>query len=176
MLGGFDAESFAIVEEGLDEFFGVIADAEVLGGCVSDDAVVYVGEIHYVSQAVAAKFQEAAQNVLENEGAVIADVGEVVDGGAAGVHGDFAGFFGDEGLGLVGERVVEMDFGSLRHFSGAKETTIVSDGWRKTNSLTESLWNFYLLFALGNDLCCVGVKVVEGLVTDRFQSFPPSPT
>ena len=37
-------------------------------------------------------------------------MGVVVDRGAAGVHGDFAGFLGDEGLGLVGERVVEADF------------------------------------------------------------------
>src|SRR5712671_6112792 len=116
VLGGLDAESFAIVEEGLDKFFGVVADADVLGGGVGDDAIVYVGEIHYVGQAVAAEFQEAAENVLENEGAVVADVGVVVDGGAAGVHGDFAGFLRDEGLGLVGERVVEVDFGSLRHF------------------------------------------------------------
>src|SRR5712671_1587925 len=101
VLGGFDAEGFAIAEEGLDEFFGVIADADVLGGGVGNDAVVYVGEIHYVGQAVAAEFQEAAENVLEDEGTIIADVGEVVDGGAAGVHSDFARFFGDEGLGLV---------------------------------------------------------------------------
>jgi len=47
---------------------------------------------------------------------------------------------------LVGERVVEMDFGSLRHFSGAKETTIVSDGWRKTNSPNRELVE--LLFAI----------------------------
>jgi hypothetical protein len=100
----------------LDEFFGVIADADVLGGGVGDDAVVYVGEIHYMVQAVAAEFEEAAENVLEDEGAVIADVGEVVDSGAAGVHGDFAGFLRDEGLALVGESVVEMDFGCLRHF------------------------------------------------------------
>ena len=116
MLGRFDAEGFAIVEEGLHEFFGVIADADVLGGGVGDDAVVDVGEVHYMSEAEAAEFEEAAENILENEGAIVADMGEVVDGGAAGVHGDFAGFLRDEGLGLVGERVVEADFGRLRHF------------------------------------------------------------
>jgi hypothetical protein len=82
-----------------------------LGSGVGDDAVVDVGEIHHVSESVAAEFEEAAENVLKDEGAVIADVGEVVNGGAAGIHGDFAGFLGDEGLGLVGEGVVEMDFG-----------------------------------------------------------------
>jgi hypothetical protein len=45
----------------------------------------------------------------------------------------------NEGLGLVGERVVEMDFVGLRHFSGARETTIVSEGRGKTNRPT-GLW------------------------------------
>src|SRR5882757_7391287 len=89
-----------------------------------------------MSEAKTAEFQEAAEDVLKDEGAVITDVGEVVDGGAAGVHGDFAGFLGDEGLGLVGERIVEMNFGRLRHFWGGKETMIVSEGRGKTNSAT----------------------------------------
>lgn len=58
---------------------------------------------------------------MKDEGAVVADVGVVVDGGAAGVHGDFARFLRDEGLGLVGERVVEADFSGLRHFSVEKK-------------------------------------------------------
>ena len=58
---------------------------------------------------------------MKDEGAVVADVGVVVDGGAAGVHGDFARFLRDEGLGLVGERVVEMDFVCLRHLFGGKK-------------------------------------------------------
>ena len=100
----------SIVEEGLREFFGVIANAEVFCRGVGDDAVVDVGEIHDMGKAVAAEFQKAAQDVLEDESAVVADVGVVVDGGAAGVHGDFAGFLRDEGFGFVGERVVETDF------------------------------------------------------------------
>ena len=52
-------------------------------------------------------------------------MGEVVDGGAAGVHGDFAGFLGDEGLGLVGEGVVEMNFG---HGCGGQLMALVDSG------------------------------------------------
>ena len=92
MLRGLDAECFAIVEEGLGEFFGVVADADALGGGVGDDAVVDIGEVHDVGEAEAAEFEKAAEDVLEDEGAEVADVGVVVDGGAAGVHGDFAGF------------------------------------------------------------------------------------
>ncbi len=78
-----------------------------------------------MSEAKTAEFQEAAEDVLEDEGAVIANVGVVVDGGAAGVHSDFARFFGDEGLGLVGERVVEMDFG---HEGGGQLMALVDGG------------------------------------------------
>ncbi len=42
-------------------------------------------------EAEAAELEEAAKDVLEDESAVVADVGVVVDRGAAGVHGDFAG-------------------------------------------------------------------------------------
>ena len=152
----------------MDEFFGVIADADVLGGGVGDDAVVDVGEIHHVSESVAAEFEEAAEDVLENEGAVITDVGEVVDGGAAGVHGDFAGFLGDEGLGLVGESVVEMDFGRLRHFWGGKETMIVSEGRGKTNSATVELVSDDVTrrFSLATEMSAVQSFASEKLSAD----------
>jgi hypothetical protein len=61
-------------------------------------------------EAIATEFEEPAEDVLENESAVVADVGVVVDGGAAGVHGDFPGLLRDEWFGLVGERVVEANF------------------------------------------------------------------
>jgi hypothetical protein len=43
----------------------------------------------------------------------------------------------DEGLGLVGERVVEADFVGLRHLFSGKETMIVSEGTSKTNRQKE---------------------------------------
>jgi len=63
-----------------------------------------------VIETKAAQLQEAPQNVLENESAVVADVCEVVDRGAAGIHRDFAGFLRFEGFGLIGESIVEADF------------------------------------------------------------------
>jgi hypothetical protein len=70
-----------------------------------------------MGEVVAAEFEEAAKNVLEDEGAVIADVGVVVDGGAAGVHGDLAGSLWEEEFELIGEGVVEAYFVGREHFS-----------------------------------------------------------
>ena len=59
-------------------------------GGLGDDAVVHVGEVHHLDDLEAARAQEAAQDVLEDEGAEIADVGEVVDRGTAGVDAHLA--------------------------------------------------------------------------------------
>ena len=67
-------------------------------GSPGDDAVVHVGEVHDLSDLEAARFQEAAQDVLENEGAKISDVREVVDRGTAAVHAHFAWRLRDERL------------------------------------------------------------------------------
>jgi hypothetical protein len=64
-----------------------------------------------VVEFVAAELEEAPQDVLENERAVVTDVSIVVHGGAARIHADLAGPLGDEGLGFSGHCVVETDFG-----------------------------------------------------------------
>jgi hypothetical protein len=113
VFGRFDAEDAAIVEKGLHEFLGVVANGQARGGGVGDDAVVHVGQVHDVMHFEAAELEEAAQDVLKNESAVVADVGVVVDGGAAGVHADFAGLLRNERLGLAAEGVVELNIGHV---------------------------------------------------------------
>ena len=79
-----------VLEEGLNIFFGVFADAHACGGGVLDDAVVHVGNVHDLQHAIALGMQEAPQDVLKNEGAEIADVREGVDRRAAGVDAHLA--------------------------------------------------------------------------------------
>ena len=67
---------------------GVFLERFVLGHGVADDLVVHVGDVHDVVEAEAAGAQPVAQDVDESEGAEVADVGEIVDRGAAGVHAD----------------------------------------------------------------------------------------
>ena len=53
--------------------------------------------------------QEAAQNIHSDEGAEVADMAVVVDGGAAGVHADGIVRGRSELFHLAGERVVETE-------------------------------------------------------------------
>ena len=53
-----------------------------------------IGDIDHVIDVVTAVFECAAQDILEDIGAVIADVLEVVDGRTAGIKADLIGFDG----------------------------------------------------------------------------------
>jgi hypothetical protein len=99
-------EGVHIFEEGLHVFFGVLADGDAGGGGVLDDAIVHVGKVHDLEDAKAAEEEEAAKDVLEDEGTKIADMSIVVDRGAATVDADFPLVKRLEGLKTAGERVV----------------------------------------------------------------------
>jgi hypothetical protein len=64
--------------------------ADAIAGCVADNLVVYVGDVHDVAHRVSTLPQEPAQKVDGDEGAEVADVSVVVNGRTAGVHADFA--------------------------------------------------------------------------------------
>ena len=90
-----------------------------------DDAVVHVGEIHYLQDAIAGRAQEAAQNVLKHEGTKISDVREIVDRRAASVDANFALVNRLERFQAICKRVVEADVGG---FGGGHESNILADG------------------------------------------------
>ena len=50
-----------------------------------------VGDVHHVLDAVAQEFERATKDVGIQEGAKVADVRVVVDGGSAGVEGEGRG-------------------------------------------------------------------------------------
>ena len=109
VLGHLERERIDVLEERLDVFLGVFADADAGGRGVGDDAVVHVGDIHHLQHLEAARMQESAQDVLEHEGAEISDVREGVDRGAAGVHADLAGMKRHERFLAAAERVLKDD-------------------------------------------------------------------
>ena len=102
-----EAQGVGILAEGAGVDLGVFAQGFAGGDGLLDDAVVHVGEVHDVIKPVAAVAQPAAQDVLEGEGPQVADVGEVPDGRAAGVHADEAILPRRELFDLLGEGVVE---------------------------------------------------------------------
>ncbi len=103
----FEVEIGGVLEESGLVLAGVVGDALATLFRALDDAVVHVGDVHDVAQFEPLLAQGAAQDVDGDEGAEIADVGEVVDGGSAGVHADERVFGGLEVLHFPGERVEE---------------------------------------------------------------------
>ena len=69
-----------------------LAVYSAMGTCgvagVADDLVVYVGDVHDVVDGDSLLADEAAEDVDVEEGAEVADVAVVVDGGAAAVHAE----------------------------------------------------------------------------------------
>ena len=108
VLGALDGERVHVLEEGLLEAGGVLLDGLAGERGVADDLVVDVGDVHDVLDLHAELAQEAAEDVDVEEGAEVADVAVVVDGGAAGVHAQGAAVDGRKGFGLQAERVEEM--------------------------------------------------------------------
>jgi len=65
--------------------------------------------VHGESEVV----EDAFEDVVGEEGAEVSDVGVVVDGGAAGVHGNVSGGYREEGGFGSGQGVVEFDLGRV---------------------------------------------------------------
>src|SRR6266576_2732606 len=98
MLDLLDVEILEIAQEGADEGSGVFGERNTGFLSTENGLVVHVGEVHHLGHLVAKVAQAAPQQVLEAEGAEVADVSIVVDGGAAGVDADLAGDEGAEDL------------------------------------------------------------------------------
>ena len=115
-VGRFDAEGFEVGEEGVLERLREGGEGDAFFPGAADGFVVDVGEIHDAFDRKAAVFKVALEEILEEVGAEIADVGVVVDGGAARVELDHATgrVERDEGLEGAGQGVVEVEQGSCR--------------------------------------------------------------
>ena len=80
------------------------------GGCgVADNLVVDVGDVHDVVERDALLTEDAAEDIDVEEGAEVADVAVVVDGGAAAVHAQCGCADWGEGLDLAAESVEKFD-------------------------------------------------------------------
>ena len=109
VLGALDAKGVGVFEEGAFEAVGVVGDGDAGRSSVADDLVVDVGDVHDVLDGDALLEEEAAEDVDMEEGAEVADVAVVVDGGAAAVHAEYGLADGGEGLGFSAEGVEEFE-------------------------------------------------------------------
>ena len=115
-VGGLDVQLLAVLEEGVGVELGDLHDGLVLplgalehfvlAGVGVAGQVAHVGDVHDPVDVVALVAEEFLQHVLHDIGAEVADVGEVVHRGAAGVHLHMAGGVGGEFCLLMGGAVV----------------------------------------------------------------------
>ena len=91
--------------EGRREF----VDRDLLFRRFVDDAVVNVGKVENVRKFITFVFEVPPQNVAEDEGSKVADVGKIPDGGPAYVHPHDAFFKRMELLDGVRQRVVKLE-------------------------------------------------------------------
>ena len=80
----------------------------VLAGVGVARKVAYVRDVHRAGHIVAEAAQRLFKHVLHDVRAQVADVGEVVNGRAAGVHFDLAGLVRDKFLFSLGACVIEL--------------------------------------------------------------------
>ena len=90
----------AILEERVFKWPGVLADSFILRHRIADNFVLNVRDVHDVIENEATRAQPAAEDVLEREGAQIADMHVVVDGRSASVHAHRFTIGGEEVLNL----------------------------------------------------------------------------
>src|SRR6266446_4023835 len=107
MLRPLDPQRVEFLEEGLDVWLGELVDRLAVLGGLLDDAVLDVGEVHHLGDAISLLEEDPAQQVLEEESAEVTDVRIIVDGRAAGVHANVARLDRHELFQPAAHRVVE---------------------------------------------------------------------
>src|ERR1700694_202554 len=107
MLGPLNSQRIEILKKRLDVLLGELVDRLAMLRRLLDDAIFDIGEVHHLRDAVPLLEEDPAQEILEEEGAEVADVGIVVDGRAARVHPNLAWFDRCEFFELTAHRVVQ---------------------------------------------------------------------
>ena len=114
----FDVQLAAVIKEGIGIVLGHLHDGLVLPVGALEHLVLalvsirgqvaHVRDVHDTVDAVAGIAQELFQHVLHDIAAEVADVGEMIHRGAAGIHFHMAGGVGGEFSFLMGSGVVKI--------------------------------------------------------------------
>ena len=91
-IGAHDAETIHLLQIHRLVGFGHLLCGAAFIGCAVDDLVVNVGDVHHEPHLVAPPDEIAADDIVGESGASVADVGRVVDGRPASVDADLAVF------------------------------------------------------------------------------------
>jgi hypothetical protein len=90
MIRRIDPKRPKTVEKSLDVRFGKIPERLPPGSGAPDRFIVHVGQVHDLKNAESGETEESLQEILENIGPEISDVGNVINRRTAGVEPDFA--------------------------------------------------------------------------------------
>jgi len=73
-LGTLDPQRIEVLKKRLDVFLGELIDRLAVLGGLLDDAILNIGQVHHLGDAVPLLQEDPPQKVLEEEGAEVADV------------------------------------------------------------------------------------------------------
>jgi len=104
-----NAECVGILKKSLRIFRGVLADRHIRSRCIADDLVIHVRHIHHVAHADAVQLNYAPQHVYMQKRAEVADVAEVINGGAAAIEAQGFAIAGVERFDFSGQGVEEFE-------------------------------------------------------------------
>ena len=117
-IGGFDVQFGAVLEEGVGIELGDLHDGLVLPlgalehliltGVRVGAEMAHIRDVHDPVDTVSGIAQEFLQHILHDIAAQVADMGEVVHRGAAGIHFHVAGGMGLKFLFPMGRRIVQI--------------------------------------------------------------------
>ena len=110
MIGPLDAQGIEIFEEGLFERFGELRQRHPGCPAPSDRFVIDIGEVHDADDAEPPVFQVSLEQVLEDVGPEVSDVGKIINRRPASVEADDSGFQRNEFLDLAGEGIKEANW------------------------------------------------------------------
>src|SRR5437588_2518772 len=90
IVGPLDPQRFRVFEEGVLELLGKFLEGGASFARAADRFVVNIGDVHDAMNSESARFEMALEQILENVGAKISDVGVAVNRRPACVDVDLA--------------------------------------------------------------------------------------
>ncbi len=125
MIGPSNAQGIQVLKEGLLERLRKLRERDAGLAAAADRLVIDVSQIHHAFDLVAAKLEVALEQILENIGAEVSDMREIIDRRTARVHPHPVGIDGLELFDFARERIEE----SQAHFRSTAATAMRGDSF-----------------------------------------------
>ena len=126
----FDVQLCGILKKCLLVFRRVLADPHSVPCRIANDLVIYIGDVHHITDVVAALPEEPEEHIYRDERPEVPDVSEIVDSGAAGIHPHFARRERTKVFDCSRECVVKAQ-GHCVGLLSVSEPAILGAGWRQ---------------------------------------------